>query len=91
MNRLKEISRVLSKIDDESLIEKFLNSILTSKEVEEISSRWELVKLLDEGVSQRKVAETLGLSLCKITRGSRELKKKPSAFKTIIDAFRSLD
>ncbi len=91
MNRIKEISRVLATIDDEQLIESFLKSILTRVEVEEISSRWELVKLLDRGVSQRKIADALGLSLCKITRGSRELKKKPSAFKTMIDKFKSLE
>jgi TrpR family trp operon transcriptional repressor len=34
---------------------------------------------------QRKIAEELGLSLCKITRGSRELKKEGSAFRVLLD------
>jgi TrpR family trp operon transcriptional repressor len=43
------------------------------------------VKLLDHGMSQRKISNQLKLSLCKITRGSKELKKKSSVFKYMID------
>jgi TrpR family transcriptional regulator, trp operon repressor len=83
-DKLNEIAEALSKINDPSLIEEFLKSILTDNEVKDISSRWELVKLLDRGLSQRKIADKLKLSLCKITRGSKELKKENSAFKKVI-------
>jgi TrpR family transcriptional regulator, trp operon repressor len=83
--KLDEISKVLSNAKDDKRIEAFLNSLLTEKEIADISSRWELVKLLDNGMSQRKIASKLGLSLCKITRGSRELKKTNSPFKYFID------
>lgn len=85
MKQLKEISNILSVTDDQKIIEKFLICLLTPKEIDEISLRWELVKLLNEGMPQRKISEKLGVSLCKITRGSRELKKKGSAFKYMID------
>lgn len=88
MYKLDEISDVLSTTDDKKIIEDFLKSILTEYEINEISSRWELVKLLDEGMSQRKISDKLGLSLCKITRGSKELKKRRSAFKYMIDSFK---
>jgi TrpR family trp operon transcriptional repressor len=87
---LKEISLVLAYTDDQGLIEQFLESILTKKEIDEISSRWELVKLIEEGLSQRKISNKLGLSLCKITRGSKELKKKDSAFAKFIREYKKL-
>ncbi len=87
MYKLNEIAKSLSKIDDPALIENFLKSILTDNEAKDISSRWELVKLLDRGMSQRKIADKLKLSLCKITRGSKELKKENSAFKQVIRDF----
>ncbi|MCU0822125.1 MAG: trp operon repressor [Spirochaetes bacterium] len=90
MRKIKEISKILAKTDNEKIIEKFLESILTEKEINDISSRWELVKMLDEGVSQRKISEKLGLSLCKITRGSRELKKRDSSFKKMIDGYKEI-
>jgi TrpR family trp operon transcriptional repressor len=85
MDRLGEISTILSTVRDKESIEQFFKSILTQKEVSDISSRWELVKLLDQGLSQRSIAKKLGISLCKITRGSKELKKKGSIFKVFID------
>ena len=88
MNKIKEISYVLAATDDKELIEGFLKSILTRNEIDEISSRWELVKQLHDGISQRKIAERFGLSLCKITRGSRELKKNPSSFRIMIEKFK---
>ena len=87
MSQLKEIAAVLAGIDDDKLIERFFKSVLTKSEINEIERRWELVKLLNEGMSQRKIAEKLGVSLCKITRGSRELKKNPSAFREFIDKY----
>ncbi len=84
MDKLQEIVRRLAEIDDPGLLEKFFREILTPKEVRDLSSRWELVKLLEEGVSQREIARRLHLSLCKITRGSRQLKKPDSALREVI-------
>jgi len=77
---VKELADVLAQTSDPVLIEDFLQSILTPTEVTNVATRWELVKLMDQGMSQRRIAEELGLSLCKITRGSRELKKEDSPF-----------
>jgi len=88
---LREMSMSLGRTNDPELIEDFFDSILTSSELETIAARWELVKLIDQGYSQRKISEMLGLSLCKITRGSKELKKENSAFARMIHAFREVE
>lgn len=88
---LREVANILAKVDDPELIYGFLECLLTPYEISEISSRWNLVKLIDQGISQRKIASELGLSLCKITRGSKELKKKNSPFKKFIDIKKQLD
>ena len=87
MDGLKEFAAVLAKIRDKRLIEELLICILTKRELEEVDGRWKLVKLLDRGISQRKIAEKLGMSLCKITRGSKELKKDNSALKRVIEEY----
>ena len=84
---MREIAEALGRSRDAALIRRFLESILTPREREEIAGRWELVRLLNQGESQRHVARRLGMSLCKITRGSRELKKKDSAFKAMLDQY----
>ena len=84
---LNELARALASADDPELIKGFLKSLLTENEVTDISSRWTLVRLLDQGMSQRTISRELGLSLCKITRGSRELKKDNSPFASMIHLY----
>lgn len=62
-----------------------LFAILTPREREEIALRWQLVLLLAQGYSQRTVAAQLGISLCKITRGARELKMGTKGFHNAVD------
>ena len=82
---LAELAQLFHQVRDPGLVEAFLRELLTQSEVNGLSSRWELVKRLDEGQSQRGIATDLGLSLCKITRGSRELKKPHSALRTMLN------
>jgi TrpR family trp operon transcriptional repressor len=82
---LKELSLTLSRVKDNVLIEEFLRCLLTPAEIADIAGRWALVKALREKTSQRDIAKDLGVSLCKITRGSRELKKENSAFARMLE------
>ena len=82
-HNIAEMARALEGADA-ALIEDFLYSLLTPAEADEMAKRWALVKELSTGMAQRKIAEELGLSLCKITRGSRELKKEGSAFRALL-------
>ena len=77
---MKEMALTLSKVKDRTLIEDFLHCLLTKAEIADVAGRWALVKALQQKKSQRSIAKDLGISLCKITRGSRELKKENSAF-----------
>jgi TrpR family trp operon transcriptional repressor len=87
---LGELSRVLAETEDRELIESFLRCLLTPAETADIAARWALVKSLREGLSQREIAKLLGLSLCKITRGSRELKKPDSAFQRMLGVLHTI-
>jgi len=81
---IREVSELLAFTKDPTEIRNFFESILTNKELQDIGSRWELVKRLDQGESQRQIARDLHLSLCKITRGSKELKKKNAILKRFL-------
>jgi TrpR family trp operon transcriptional repressor len=77
---IKELSVAFARTGDERQIAAYFQALLTPGEIAAISSRWALVKALHEKEPQREIAKNLGVSLCKITRGSRELKKQDSAF-----------
>ncbi len=82
-SNISEMAHALSSADP-VLVEEFLYSLFTASEADEIAKRWALVKQIANGRPQREIAKDLGLSLCKITRGSRELKKESSAFKRML-------
>ena len=76
MQAFETVATVLSAIESPLEMRLFLKELLTSAEVRDITLRWKLLELLADGVSQRKIAEELKISLCKITRGSKILKQK---------------
>ena len=82
---ISEMANALANAANPELIEGFLYSLLTPSEADEIAKRWALVKDLSRGRPQRDIAKELGLSLCKITRGSRELKKDGSPFRRMLE------
>ncbi len=84
MDMIGDIASILARCGDRKLIAEFLRSILTEKEVYDITTRWRSAQLLEQGKSQRSIRDTLGVSLCKITRASRELKKKNSAIRRMM-------
>ena len=69
-------------------MKEFLASLLTQAEFADIGNRWLLVREIDKGTTQREIARIFKMSLCKITRGSRELKKENSVFKRVLEDFK---
>ncbi len=53
----------------------FLKAILTPKELEELSTRLEIVKMLKQGIAQHTIAAKLGVGVATVTRGSKELQQ----------------
>lgn len=83
-----QLCESLAQTDDRTLIADFLSCLLTPTEKREVSARWALVREIDAGTTQREIARKMRLSLCKITRGSKELKKENSPFKQMIDTLK---
>lgn len=86
---LTELCTALTLIDTPKEMQAFLECLLTEAEVVDIANRWLLVREIDRGTTQREIAKNYNMSLCKITRGSRELKKDGSAFKKVLEDFKA--
>ncbi|MCP4021407.1 MAG: transcriptional regulator [Desulfobacteraceae bacterium] len=80
----QQLLKAVSSIKDLKELERFFEDIFTPAELEDISLRWKLLKDLYKGVTQRKIAQKYGISLCKITRGSKVLKNKESVAAKIL-------
>ena len=69
---LDVFARVESRQDMKALFE----DLFSDAEIKDFTIRWKLMNDLYQHVSQRAIASELRISLCRITRGSRMLKKK---------------
>ncbi|MFA5272969.1 MAG: Trp family transcriptional regulator [Candidatus Peribacter sp.] len=69
----KELYKLIVALEDEKEAEALLKDILTPQELATLAGRWQEVQLLAKGIPQRDIAEILGISISKITRGSRAL------------------
>jgi TrpR family trp operon transcriptional repressor len=85
MNVTDRLVRIFCSIDDPRIMKRFMKEIFTASEFDDISKRWKVLEMLERGHSQRDIASKLGMSLCKITRGSKVLKTGGSVSKRILD------
>ena len=81
----KELIAIFSKTNDPRDMEVLFQEIFTPAEINTLSLRWQLLKDLYEGKTQRKIAAEHKISLCKITRGSKILKTEGSYLKKVLD------
>ena len=82
---LREMCSLIASNNDPQTIYEFFECLFTPAERDDFATGWLLVKEIDKGTTQREIARKFGMSLCKITRGSKELKKPDSAFRRFLD------
>ena len=85
----KNLVEIVSKIgNDKKLLHGFFTDILTPKEFDDISTRWEIIKRLDRNETQRSIADSLGVGISTVTRGSRELHDTKGGFSEVLKKFK---
>jgi TrpR family trp operon transcriptional repressor len=53
-----------------------LEQLLTPSEYDEVVKRLQILHMLDQGIPQRKIAETLGVGIATVSRGARARKDR---------------
>ena len=81
---VNQLADVIVALEDKKTTLAFLKNILTPAELEEVSTRLQIVKLLKKGLPQREVAEKLSVSIGTVSRGSRELKYGGDGFEKVL-------
>ena len=81
-----DLARALASLGDAHAVSQSFDELFTPSELQLIVMRWLLMRKLRAGETQRAIAKELGLSLCKITRGSRILKSGGSVLARLLDA-----
>ena len=80
----EDMLRVFTAIESPEEMRALFVDVFTDAEIEDFLLRWLLMDDLKKGKSQRDIAKDRGISLCKITRGSKMLKKKEGFMKKLL-------
>jgi len=70
---LQDLYELFASVGSEQEAKMLLEDILSPQEIASLTERWQLIQALHRGVAQRDIAKDLGISISKITRGSRML------------------
>lgn len=82
---LEEIIKKASK--SPALLHEFMFDLLSPAEYKDLAVRWQIVKQLHQGVSQRDIAKNLHVSISTVTRGSREMLNRKGGFAEILKKY----
>ncbi|MBT3816805.1 MAG: transcriptional regulator [Candidatus Magasanikbacteria bacterium] len=83
----KELAELLADIDDPKIMKLFLTDLFTYAEYEDFGLRLQIIKMLETGTPQRKIAKDLGVGVATVTRGSTMLKNTKGGFKKILGSY----
>ncbi len=80
--RLFEAILRLAEVDEAAA---FFRDLCTRRELEEMSHRWTIARLLDEGLPYREIAERTGASTATITRINQWLTHGTGGYRLMLD------
>lgn len=81
----EDLLEVLTGTQDIGFVRRLLADILTPSELSAVAERWEIVKRLQGGKSQRTIRDELGVSVTTISRGNRQLQYGTGGFREALD------
>ena len=79
---LFEAMLTLTSVDEAA---DFFRDLCTRRELEEMSHRWAVVRLLDEGLPYREIAERTGASTATITRINQWFQHGTGGYKRMLE------
>ncbi len=80
----EDLITLFSSIQDKDEIKQLFSELFTTSELRDVVLRWQLLKDLTGGLTQRAIASKYNISLCKITRGSKILKNQDSIVRAVL-------
>ncbi len=79
-----ELLATIVRLDTVEEAAAFMRDLCTRKELEEMSHRWEAVKLLDQGIPYREISDRTGLSTATITRINQWLQHGTGGYRRML-------
>ncbi len=85
-NSYNELLELFTEVESTDDMKALFEDMFSDAEIKDFTIRWKLMNDLYMHVPQRTIAKNLRISLCRITRGSKMLKKKNGYVKSRLSA-----
>lgn len=80
-----ELCRAILTMDDQEELAGFLRDLCTHRELEDLTGRWTIVRLLDQGLPYREIAQQCSTSTTTVTRVNQWLQHGMGGYRTALD------
>lgn len=80
---------VVLALPDRPAAERFFRDLCTFKELHDLAQRWQVVRLLDAGISYAEISRTTGASTATITRIAQWLNHGAGGYREALDRDRT--
>ena len=84
IDKYEDLLDLFASTNDRESMRLLFEDMFTDAEIKDLEIRWKLMNDLYNHVPQREIASNLHISLCRITRGSKMLKKKDGYVKNYL-------
>ena len=81
----RELTAAIASLRDADEALRFLRDLCTVNELRELATRWEVARLLDEGVSYHDISEQTGASSATISRVNQWLRYGRDGYRLVLD------
>jgi TrpR-related protein YerC/YecD len=82
---MAELFAAIRSLKTEDELESFLRDLCTLPELETLGHRWQVAKLVDEGLPYLEVAERTGASTTTVTRVAQWLRHGENGYRRALD------
>ena len=88
-DEIEDLSRAFTSLRSVDEVERFLRDLCTLSELEAMAHRWQVAKLLEEGLPYQEIAKRTGASTTTVTRVSQWLRRGEGGYRLALDRRRS--
>ena len=82
---MEDLFEAIRNLEGPDEVERFLRDLCTLGELEAMAHRWEVVKLLDQGLPYQEIARRSGASTTTVTRVAHWLRHGEGGYRTALD------
>ena len=86
---LRQLSKALLNLESTSEVERFLRDLCTIAELEAMTHRWEVARLLDHGLPYLEVAQRTHASTTTVTRVAHWLRHGEGGYRLALDRLKA--